>query len=165
MQIDNFCYAMGNSSSSPPGQSKALDGCILQQYEHKNGKKLIAAIKLNSALRTRQAIEEARVEFIRPTKKTSNEAEYDEMINGMIKYLTQGYNVGDGILFTKSPIQYGEYCKADEALEVVKSELEKYQQMLQRNENVTEKPRDRISSDRAKLAKERLKNFQETRNK
>lgn len=149
---------MGNQQAY---ESKALDGGVLQDYEHLSGKKLLAAIKLNSSLRVNEAIEAARVEFVRPTKKKSNSSEYDVLINGMIEYLSKYYDVGEGMLFKKTPIEFCNHCKSFEALQVIESELEKYRSQLQRLSNVTDKPRDRISSDRAKQAKERLKAFQE----
>lgn len=173
---------MGNSSSSE-GKKKAVDrnekvssstqiatsirneapvnGGVLQSYENKSAKKLLDAIKRDSSKHILIAIESAKVEFIKPTKKAANQAEYDEMVLGMMKYLTRKYDIGDGVLFTKTPLEYCAIMKSQLAKETLESEIEKYKAMESKLDS-----RDRGSDSmnaRANLAKERLKAFQQTK--
>lgn len=82
---------MGNRT---PYNSKALESGFFVEYENKSGKKLLQAIRSNSTEHFYKAMEIAREEFVKPTTSSSNDAEYEEMVRNMIKYLTRMYDIG-----------------------------------------------------------------------
>jgi hypothetical protein len=82
---------MGNKT---PYNSKALESGFFVDHESKSGKRLLQAIRSNSVEHFNKALELAREEFIKPTTSKSNDAEYEEMVRGIIKYLTRTYDIG-----------------------------------------------------------------------
>lgn len=146
---------MGNSIKLPDFTS----------YENTSGKKLLVAIDLNNKEATQVAIDYCRSEF---TKK-SYALDYDEMMEKMENYLTRHYNIGDGIIFRKTPLEYCEHKQAEESALVIKENLQ-ILRGVNRKKCGEENSAGResatvglITQERAVLAKERLKAFQATR--
>ena len=161
---------MGNSVQPPE---------LFKNYEHKSGKRLIEAIKLNERCATQDAIDSAKKEFTKPISKLiSNTSDYDEMMTKMDRYLKKQYDIGDGVLFTKSPLEYCESIGSLEAAAVINENIKKMSQIALSNGkiggvqiNASSSPPIGIESDtvgtvthdRAMLAKSRLIAFQDTR--
>lgn len=77
------------------------------------------AIRENSKEGVRTAIETARQEFVKPiSKKTSNASDYKDMVTSLINYIEKKYDIGDGPLFLKTPLEYCDHLKAERAKEV-----------------------------------------------
>eukprot|EP01035_Chromulina_nebulosa_P021707 gene21707-28091_t len=156
---------MGNGDSS---ESKAYKGGILQEYERNSHKKLLAAIKGNSYESTLQAIEYCRLEFVKPTQKASNKAEYDDLILGMIKYLSFPIDVGEGLIFKKTPIEFAEKLKSYESKRALEEKLEYYRKAEMKLDKKLDKltsivipNKDEITEERKELAKARLQAFRD----
>ncbi len=157
----DYKASMGNSQQ-PERRRETLKGGILQDYEHHNGKKLLAAIKANRREGVKAAIETARMEFIAPTEKNSNKADYDVMVAGLIKYLTTSYDIGDGIIFKKTPIEYCLHIHSNEAraqIEELIEELRKKEGHMTKDKNMQVSS----SNDRVATAKARLMAFRENK--
>jgi hypothetical protein len=150
---------MGNSSSALP---------LVKEYEHIAGKKLIRAIKANSKMQMEESYEMAKKELLPKSKTSTHDKEYENMIKQMTLYLTRGYNVGDGVLFTKTPLEIAKEFHADQATEFINKALEQ----LNKNEIAAEILKEQglkvtstsvvgsVDRDRVQTAKERLKQFQ-----
>lgn len=152
---------MGNSVDRPS---------ILEEYEHKSGKRLLASIQVNQRDITQSAIDFARKEF---TKHASGflsvSSDYDEMSAKLESYLTKKYDIGDGIIFTKSPLEYCDSIGSSESAAVIKENLQRVSMVTNGKkqgsqptgiESHTVGP---VTHDRALLAKARLQAFQATR--
>lgn len=150
---------MGNKLTPPD---------ILRDYEHTSAKKLIRAIKANSRTQLEDSFEMAKKELLPMSKGTTHDKEYENMIKKMTEYLTRSYDVGEGMLFKKTPMEIAEEYQADQAIVFIKQSLEH----LQKNE-IASKILDEkgmkvesstsvgnIDRDRVQLAKERLKQYQ-----
>ncbi len=164
---------MGNSESSPTAPNAMK---FFHDYEHKQGTLLVPAIKRNSVEDLEKALEVARKEFARPKTTGFNKAQYEEMVTKMLDYLTQAYDIGDGIVFKQTPEIWAKNCSANEAAIWLKSKIEYFEKL----KNSAPPPADssssgssssssnsngganaESSSDRAALAKERLKAFRQ----
>lgn len=130
---------------------------VFQEFEHISGRMLIEAITLNDPEKTQAAIYKAKSEFVKPVRSNSNLAEYDDMIEYMIKYLTKPYDVGDGPFFTKTPLQLCEAKCTKKAEAVIKQNLASLHQGAGPVQNVISPTVGTVSKDRVALAKERLK--------
>lgn len=161
---------MGNTIQAPK---------LFSDHEHRSGKRLLESIQANKGDRTQAAIDFARKEFSMPISSiTSNVSDYEEMSTRMEKYLTKPYDVGDGIIFRKTPLEYCESVKSLESASVIKENLQKLrgvsgipskvEKLKEGNaesiftgiENATVRL---VTADRASLAKSRLQAFQATR--
>lgn len=149
---------MGNSQS----EGNAMN--MFHSYENRNGKLLLAAIKNDCLEEFHIACETARKEFVRPKTRSSNAAGFDDMLQGMYEYLTRPYDIGNGPLFTKTPLQYAEMLKSTKIIgpltEKIK-ELEKSKPAIRPVDNVFDgRSGTSDSSHRANIAKDRLRAFQ-----
>ncbi len=148
---------------------------VMKEYEYNTGQKLLRAIKANSKSQMQECINLVKEE-IRSQNKTSrlaHDKDYENMVKKVTIYLTRGYDIGDGMLFTKTPSQYAEQLKSDQALEFVNTTLTELSKIDTANKILEEKGTKvvRESSsvgvvdrDRVNQAKERLKAFQNERN-
>ena len=170
---------MGNSESAEESSSAPNAMKFFHDYEHKQGTLLVPAIKRNSVEDLEKALEVARKEFARPKTTGFNKAQYEEMVTKMLDYLTQTYDIGEGILFKQTPEIWAKNCSANEATIWLKSKIEYFEKL----KNSAPPPADSgsnsssssssssnsngganaesSSSDRAALAKERLKAFRQ----
>jgi len=137
----------------------------LHEFEHISGRHLIEAINANDTRKLQRAIDQAKAEFSKPVSNNMNQTDYDEMIEYMTKYLTKEYNVGDGILFVRTPLKYCADKNADECAFLIRKNLDTFAQT-----NVGNPKQSRMSNtvgeinkERVSQAKERLKEFQKTR--
>jgi hypothetical protein len=164
---------MGNDASSTTAPSS-----IFREYEHQSGRRLIAAIRANSKEATKVAITFARKEFTKPFSSViSNASDYDEMAVKMERYLTKPYDIGDGVVFKKTPLEYANSINAKESIAVIEETLTKLRADIHKSESqsnlpltpptqkaagVVERPIiGEVTRERAELAKERLKAFQQ----
>ncbi len=117
---------MGNSESEPdkPNAMK-----IFHDYEHKDGKLIVAAIKSNSISALDAALEVARKEFARPKTLGANKAQYDDMVIKMLEYVTQKYDVGEGIFNRQTPLELAKTCKAAEAEKWILTKTEYFEKL------------------------------------
>jgi hypothetical protein len=157
---------MGNSMPVPE---------VMKEYEYNTGQKLLRAIKANSKTQMQECIDVVKEE-IRSQNKTSrlaHDKDYENMIKKVTLYLTRGYDIGDGMLFTKTPIQYAEQLKADQAIQFINNTLIELSKIESANKVMEEKgtkvARESssvgvVDRDRVNQAKERLKAFQNERN-
>lgn len=139
-----------------------------KEYENVCGKKLIRAIKANSPTQLEESYEMAKKELLPRSKGTAHDKEYENMIRKMTLYLTRGYDVGDGMLFKKTPLQIAEEHHSDLAITFINRTLAE----LKKNEIAAEMLEEQglkvkansvvgdIDKDRVHQAKERLKQFQ-----
>ena len=157
---------MGNSMETPK---------MFFAYEHSSGKRLLASIQTNERDVTQAAIDFARKEFTKPISIiTANSSDYDDMSSRMEKYLTKPYDVGDGIIFRKTPLEYCQSIGSLESAAVINENLQKLSSVYR----AVKKTKDgkeiesttppggiesltvgTVTHDRAALAKSRLQAF------
>lgn len=150
---------MGNTVNSV---SKSAANLVTLS-ETTSGRKLLLGIKANSKTQILAAIEIVKKERIQAnTGGDSHEKQYDAMVRRMLSYLTGEYDVGDGILFKKTPIQYARSLAADEAEQCIEDAIAQ----LKKEENTDKmsKTVGLVDADRVRQAKERLKEYQKTKN-
>ena len=147
----------------------------LKQHEYSSGKKLLAGIKSNSRSQIDEAVEYAKNEFAQPiSSSTANSADYDYMTSCIVKYLTKGYDVGDGPLFLQTPLEFCKTTGSNEAASAIKQHLMRFGINVNTDGNSGEGSqtiKDQvigvesinigiITHERAELAKEKLHEFQ-----
>lgn len=95
--------------------------------------------------------------------KKSHEEDYEMMTQKMSAYLTRKYDVGDGMLFKKTPLELAIAVEANESAELIKYTIGKLSQTKEQNHTInTEKSPGihtavgNIDQDRVALAKSRL---------
>jgi hypothetical protein len=93
------------------------------KWEHMNGKRLIAAVAMNSKEATDGAIEYARKECVKPHGLNASRMEYDDMIKTMVEYLTRKYPCGDDKIHM-APLEYATLLDSSVAHECISSALE-----------------------------------------
>lgn len=151
---------MGNKVTS-----SSLSGTFaLHEFEHISGRHLIEAINANDPKKLQNAINLAKSEFSKPVSNNMNKTDYDEMIEYMTKYLTKEYNVGDGILFVRTPLKYCSDKNAKDCEEVIRRNLDTLAQSGNPNQTKVSNTVGEINKERVSKAKERLKEFQKSRN-
>jgi hypothetical protein len=141
---------------------------LTKEYENVCGKKLIRAIKANSRVQMEESYEMAKHELLPKSKSSAHDQEYELMIKKMTTYLTRGYNVGDGMLFLKTPLEIAEENHSDQAKQYILEKLEELSKTKVGAEIVQEKgikitsstTVGQVDKERAHTAKERLKQFQ-----
>jgi hypothetical protein len=141
---------------------------VFSEFEHLSGRMLLEAIRKDSAEKTQEAIDLAKSEFSKPVSLNTNQADYDEMIEYMSKYLTKQYDIGDGPFFTKSPLEYCREKRAKSAEEVIKNNLKKFHFYdINPNESssvkIVSETVGTIDSERVTLAKQRLQEFRNSK--
>ena len=136
----------------------------LHEFEHISGRHLIEAINANDPKKCQKAIDIAKSEFSKPVVNNMNKTDYDEMIEYMTKYLTKEYNVGDGILFVRTPLKYCADKNAKECEVVIRSNLDTFAQSGNPGKQTrVSNTVGEINKERVSQAKERLNEFQKTR--
>ncbi len=146
---------MGNTANSA---SKSVSGMLASSETH-SGRKLLNGIKANSREQILAAIEIAKKERIQSSAGgADHEKQYDQMIKRMFSYLTGEYDVGEGILFKKTPIQYARSLAANEAEECLEEAIAALKK--QENTDKVSKTVGKVDADRVRQAKERLREFQ-----
>jgi hypothetical protein len=154
---------MGNSADKPS---------ILEDYEHKSGKRLLASIRVNQRDVTQMAIDFARKEFAKhATGFLSVSLDYDEMSAKLEKYLTKQYDIGDGVIFTKTPLEFCDAIGSSESAAVIRENLQRISMVTNGKKEgvhpvgigIENAAVGVVTHDRAMLAKARLQAFQATR--
>lgn len=150
-----------------------LPEMLKKDYEYQTGQRLIRAIKANSRSQLQDAVDCARNEIQLHSKnvKIAHDKDYEDMVKKMIAYLTRGYDVGDGVLFTKTPLEIAEIYHCSDAAAFINENLE----LLSRSQvsshvvakqGLSVAPKSSVGAvdkDRVHQAKERLKAFQAER--
>lgn len=145
---------------------------LMKEYEISTGKLLLKAIAADSPEEIEKAISVARKELVnmRASVRVTHDEEFETMTKRMLKYLTQSYDIGEGLLFKKSPVNYAKSLNATEAVRYLEITIEK----IISSDTTTDGRNTAISApkttaavgkidrQRVDLAKERLK---ELRNK
>jgi hypothetical protein len=137
----------------------SINSTFTGEFEHRSGKKLLTAIRVNDPVATQKAIDQAKTEFSKPVSSNVNQAEYDDMINNMKSYLTQLYDVGDGPIFKKRPAEYAKHLNANEAGQVIARNLMELDGLLPGGGSKFNPAVGEVTHDRAALAKARLQEF------
>jgi len=139
-------------------------GRALHSFEHKSGKMLVAAVKKNSKEAVDEAVEFARKEYLKPRRAgVGNSTSFEECNAGLVSYLSDVKDVGDGPLFTQTPLYFAKKIGSNVAAKAIRDHLEK----LSSAANGKDEHKGRVlngvgevNASRAELAKERLKAFQ-----
>lgn len=145
--------------------STVVGRALFHSFEHRTGKLLVSAIRKNSKAAVDEAVEFARKEFVKPhSSGVSNDAAFEEMTAGLISYLTQDTDIGDGSLFTQTPLRYAKGLKADIAVKAIQehiTRLRRKQNPVFENFRQASVGAEREEADRSRvdLAKERLKAY------
>jgi hypothetical protein len=158
---------MGNSTAA------TLTSGIMKEYEYNTGQKLLRAIKANTRTQMQECMDTVREEIKSQSKTTmiAHDKEYDNMIKVTL-YFTRGYDVGDGVIFTKTPLQYAEQLKSDQAIDFINRVLADLSRNDVANTVMVEKGAKvvteqsfmgKVDKDRVQQAKDRLKAFQNDR--
>ena len=158
------------------GNKQGIPSTIFKEYEHKSGRRLISAIKNNSRQETEDAIEFCRHEFTKPLSgTTANASDYDTMHKRLEQYLLSPKDIGDGIIFKKTPLEVCKDKGSNESAAVILEHLNRLGVQLPTGTSpasFTAAPldlKDRgvesvnvgfVNQERSNLAKERLKAFQ-----
>ena len=135
---------------------------LFKEYECSTGKMLLKAIRVNSQKQVEEAIEFARKQLINPSLKKSHDEDYQFMTQKILQYLTRKYDVGDGFLSWKTPVEYAMSTGANHTLDYLKDTIIK----LGRTDNAKRINAEKspsisaavgtIDGDRVALAKSRL---------
>lgn len=143
---------------------------ILEDHEHKSGRRLLASIRVNQRDVTQMAIDCARKEFAKhATGFLSVSLDYDEMSAKLEKYLTRSYDIGDGIIFTKTPLEFCDIIGSSESAAVIRENLQRISMVTNGKKDgahpvgIDNAVVGLVTHDRAALAKARLQAFQATR--
>lgn len=152
---------------------------IFKDYEHRSGKRLIAAVRANSREDTEAAIEFTRHEFTKPmSSSTANASDYDLMHKRMEQYLLGPKDVGDGVIFKKSALQLAQDLKSSAAATVILDHLNRLGVQVPagvsgaasslpmpdlKDRGVDSATVGHVNAERSLAAKERLKAFQASR--
>lgn len=141
---------------------------LFKEYESSTGKLLIKAIRNNNQKQVAEAIETARKQLATPNMSKTHEDDYNHMTSKMAQYLTQKYDVGDGMLYKKTPLELAISVESNNTIEYIKDVIfslthTKYESHI----NLDKAPCIKaavgtVDQDRVALAKSRL---QELRNK
>ena len=151
---------MGNRQSMAPGASAPMS---LLSFEYVSGRLLLAAIRNDSEADVIKAIEAARKEFVKPVNgKKSNSSDFRDMVDCLTKYLTKPYDIGEGLLFPLTALEYCARLKSFKCEAAIRDKLKELQK--QRSGDSTQQGRRvKQSTDaslRADEARERLRKFQ-----
>jgi hypothetical protein len=154
---------MGNSNGGGP-----LD--LFKDYECTTGKLLLRAIGANSEMLVKQAIEVAKNELIKPNLKKNHADDYEEMQEKIKLYLTQKYDVGDGLFGKKTPIEYAKKIGANDVVPCLEDSIRRIGNTdASKQINCDHAPTTvaaiggKLDPGRVALAKERLAAFQRTK--
>lgn len=158
---------MGNTATP------AIPEMLLKDYEHKTAQRLIRGIKANSRRQMEEAYDAARKELLTANTKLAHDKEYEIMVKSMIAYLTRGYDVGDGMVFTKTPLEIAREYHADEAIAFIEEKIEQLQKSEVGAKEVSKRgvgvapaaSAGKVDKDRVAQAKDRLRQFQNERKK
>ena len=159
---------MGNSNTS----MSPVEIVTNKDKEHIHGQKLIRAIKANSRAQLEECMEIAKKETLTNNLKSAHDKDYETMIKKMTLYLTRGYNVGDGVLFTKTPLQIATELGCDQSIAFINEKLAELSKVDLATKVMEDKRATmpashsaigRVDRDRVNQAKERLKAFQNER--
>lgn len=140
---------------------------LMKEYEHVSGKRLLRAIRANHAGNVKESIEAARKELLSGDRRKSHDEDYDNMVRKMTTYLTRQYDVGDGMLFGKTPLELAASVGSDQATEAINEELAILSKNKASSEILERKGASvsqstalgKVDKDRAVQARERLKEF------
>jgi len=144
---------MGNVEMTPE---------FMKEYEHNTGKLLLKAIRNDCKQQVENAVDFARKQLATPNMKLSHDEDYAIMTQKMTAYLTRKYDVGDGMLWKKTPVELAMAVEAHETVEYLKETILKLSQTKeQRHINTDRAPAiqaavGNIDQDRVALAKSRL---------
>lgn len=146
-----------------------VSNSLFKEYESNTGKLLLRGIKNNNKIQVENAIDTARKQLATPNLKKSHEEDYAYMAQKMTNYLTKKYDVGDGILYWKTPVDYAQALNSEHVIDYLKDMILQVSQKSNKQEeiNIDKAPSIKaavgtIDADRVSLAKARL---QEMRNK
>jgi hypothetical protein len=149
---------------------------LLKEREYNTGKKLFQAISHNSAEKIEECINFAKKE-IKPDLNGKPEEDFELMKSKLTAYLTRKYDIGDGFLFCKTPVEYATSLNANFAINALNdaiarlirhnkpskaSNIFSFDNKNKIDNNIEVQPSfsNGVDSDRVNLAKERLKSFQ-----
>lgn len=149
---------------------RAASDAMFKEYESTTGKLLFRGIRNNNKQQVVDAIDFARKELIAPNMNKTHEEDYARMAEKMTEYLTRKYDVEEGILHWKTPLDYARSIGADNVVECIEETIVQLNQKVdkvKREINVDRAPAIKsavgtVDADRVALAKARL---QEMRNK
>lgn len=145
---------------------------VFKEYEHQSGSLLLVAIKMNNRKKLQDAIDYARKQMITPNLKKSYDEDYKEMAEKMLTYLTRKYDVGDGLLHRKTPLEFAQSIGSDDVVELLNETIQKLQSSVdecttrntEKYESIS-KNIGKIDKDRVELAKSRLEKLRGNANK
>lgn len=136
---------------------------LFKEYESSTGKLLIKAIRNNSQKHVSDAVEFARKQLATPNMNKSHQEDYNEMVSKMMLYLTRKYDVGDGMLYKKTPLELATSVEANEGvIEFLKETIFSLTHTKQESQiNLEKSPCIKaavgtVDQDRVSLAKSRL---------
>lgn len=140
---------------------------LFKEYEHKNGRLLLKGIRCNSAEQVEHAIDVARKELANPSLKNDHDQEFNMMIDKMKLYLTTTYDVGDGMLAKKTPLQFAKTCSSVAVIPVLERNIASLNQEEHTRSTMplTSSLVGKVDRDRVTTAKERLKELRNKGNK
>ena len=145
---------------------------LFQEYECNTGRQLLRAIRADSKERVAAAIETVRKEYMTAKVKNTHEKDFENMTRKVMRYLTRYYDVGEGMLHKKTPLQLAEECEAIEVVQYLTETLETLKRHRDKDDGLlgmTTAPKlnaavGKIDKDRAELARERLKEYRDQYN-
>jgi hypothetical protein len=153
---------MGNATTS-------VSDALFKEYESTTGKLLLRGIRNNNKKQVTDAIDFARKELATPNMKKTHEQDFAYMTQKMTAYLTRKYDVEEGILHWKTPLDYAKSLGSELVIEVLENMILQLAQKTndEKEVNIDKAPSikaavGKVDADRVALAKARL---QEMRNK
>ena len=135
---------------------------LFKEYECSTGTKLLKSIRNNDVTQTEQAIEFARKQLMTPNMKKTHEDDYNFMKLRITQYLTRKYDVGDGMLYKKTPVEFAMTLGSTNVVDFLKDTIIKLSRTEEQGKiNADKSPSitaavGTIDSDRVALAKSRL---------
>jgi hypothetical protein len=150
---------MGNTA-------QAASDALFKEYESTTGKMLLRGIRNNNKQQVVDAVDLARKQLATPNMKKTHDEDYKRMAELMTAYLTRKYDVEDGILHWKTPVDLAKSLGSNNVIEYIEEMIVQLSQKMDREReiNIDKAPAIKaavgtVDSDRVALAKARLKEF------
>lgn len=128
--------------------------------EHATAEKLLRAIKADNASRVTSAIQLAKKELMKPSLNVNFDKDYDNNNREMLKYLTKKYDIGDGKMNMRTPLEYAKELGSHTSEEIISKAIAELQKNSTEKEFVAtreSKTVGTVDQARVRQAKDRLK--------
>jgi hypothetical protein len=128
---------------------------LFKEYEATTGAKLLKGIQSNEKKLVVEAIDLARKQLMTPNMNKTHKDDHSNMVIQMTAYLTRKYDVGEGLFFKKTPLEYAEAIGSSETIEYITETIKNLAKHDQ-NKVINNEKSPAISSAVGTIDKERV---------